>query len=142
MARTLTFALACRIFCSAQLFVDTGNKNDPPIDLAFLFNLTDARARSGLIDPVVHLKHTPLYLYSGLKDSVVAPPVMYAAAAYFEHYVDPSAIKGVWDVPSDHGYVTNGYGACCACVVGPQNCSVCTFSARTCSLGSDSSIVL
>ena len=43
----------------------------------------------------------------GLLDTVCYPPIMYKAAIYFEKYIGSNAtIKNVFDIPSEHGYVS------------------------------------
>jgi hypothetical protein len=46
----------------------------------------------------------------GLLDTVCYPPIMYKAAIYFEKYIGSNAtIKNVFDVPSEHGYVSSSH---------------------------------
>jgi hypothetical protein len=92
-----------------------GNYDDPPIDVDALVKITAERERAGLIDPTSTLAQIPLYLFGGTKDSVTYPGVMNSALKFFQKYVDRDALKGVYNVPAEHGYVTDGYGECCDC---------------------------
>jgi hypothetical protein len=63
---------------------------------------------SHLSVPPSHIQ--PRYNYMGLLDTVCYPPIMYKAAIYFEKYIGSNAtIKNVFDVPSEHGYVSSSH---------------------------------
>ena len=50
------------------------------MDFGGLYSYTHDRAARGLIDPLAYLETTPLYLYSGMSDSIVHQAEMIAAA--------------------------------------------------------------
>lgn len=92
--------------------------NKPPLDLQSLYAYAAARATAGQIDALSHLVGKPLYLYSGTKDTIVFQAEMDRTAAYFSRYVGAANIEYVAGVPSEHGYITDGYGECCGCLNG------------------------
>mmetsp|Transcript_20359 Transcript_20359/g.52849 ORF Transcript_20359/g.52849 Transcript_20359/m.52849 type:complete len:359 (+) Transcript_20359:23-1099(+) len=99
-------------------FDNTCNYDDPPINVETLFRTTADREATGAIDAVKNLADMPVYLYAGTQDSVTYFGVMEAARRYFAHYVNDDSMKVVFNVPSEHGYITDGYGECCDCIYG------------------------
>jgi hypothetical protein len=97
----------------------------PPMDYQRLHAYTHRRAAEGLIDPLLHLKRTRLYLYGGTQDTIVYQVVMIATQRFFSAYVSPGDIEAVWNISSQHGYITDSYGQCCNCSGAPyfHNCS-------------------
>lgn len=83
-----------------------------------LHRYTANRAKNGEIDPVSHLESQKYYLYIGTDDTVVYPDVMQKAQDYFQAYVPKQAMEVVFDIPSEHGDITNHYGECCNCLYG------------------------
>lgn len=94
------------------------NYGSPIIDLDALYSYTAARAKAGAIDATAHLRGKPVYVYSGTRDTIVATAVLRKTNAYFGHYCGAANVVFVQDVASQHGYITNNYGECCACMKG------------------------
>ena len=99
--------------------------DQPPMDYGGLYSYTNDRAAYGLIDPLSNLMSTPLYLYGGTDDTIVLQKEMTAAAKFFAHYTSESKIQAVWNINSEHGYITDGFGSCCNCTGPPyfHNCN-------------------
>jgi hypothetical protein len=97
---------------------DSCNTGQPPISLQHLYAYTAARERAGLIDATANLKGKPLYLYSGVLDSIVSPRVMDRTQTFFNQYVGSAHVTYVDSMLSEHGYITDNYGECCSCLRG------------------------
>ncbi len=74
---------------------------------------TESNAARGLVDPVVNLRTSRVWLFSGAKDETVYPVVMDQLDAYVRHYVDATNVAYVKTVPAAHSMVTDGYGFAC-----------------------------
>jgi hypothetical protein len=72
------------------------------------------RAARGLIDSVGNLTQTPLYLYSGINDSIVYQAEMKATEVFFAKYISRAKTQSVWNINSEHGYITDNFGGGCA----------------------------
>lgn len=57
------------------------------IPISTLVNTTNSWASQGLIDPVVNLQDSRVYLFSGTLDSTVKPGVMDALKTYYNSFV-------------------------------------------------------
>ena len=66
-----------------------------------------------LIDPVLFLRNTPIYIYSGSLDTIVHPPVVHSTEKYFQHFVSSGLIKSVFDINSEHTFPTLSSGNTC-----------------------------
>jgi hypothetical protein len=73
--------------------------------LGFCRSYLQARAASGLIDPLSALSQKPVYLVSGTNDQTVYQPVMKAVATQFLNL--SSNIKTVFDLPSNHAWLVD-----------------------------------
>lgn len=77
-----------------------------------LNNKVTSLATSGSIDPVSNLKGSKVYLYSGSKDTVVYPGVVKVLQKQYENF--GATVTSVYDVASEHAYITKNYGSKCA----------------------------
>lgn len=79
-----------------------------------LVALTRADAYSGLVDdPDKHMQNDKVYLFSGTKDSVVAPEVVASLLTYYEAFIPASNITTVFDFSAEHCLPTLDYGEDC-----------------------------
>ena len=60
------------------------------------------------IDPTSFLNNSPVYLYSGTKDTVVNPGVMQKLEQYYTYY--GANVKSNFNIASEHAFITNDYG--------------------------------
>jgi len=76
------------------------------------------------IDSPALLANSRVYLYSGTKDSVVNPGTMQKLLTYYQNFISSSNFKTVFNIPSEHAFITNNYGSACAYVGIPfiNNC--------------------
>lgn len=105
------YALSTCMSSPASLNVSTLNKK------------AEELAKAGSIDAVSNLKGSVAYLYSGTLDDVVKPDVVKALQKQYEYFgVNTST---VYNVPSEHAYITTNYGNKCSFKGTPyiNNCS-------------------
>jgi poly(3-hydroxybutyrate) depolymerase len=62
---------------------------------------------SGLIDPLSGLKDGKAYIFSGTKDTVVAPGTVQKSILFYERFTDKSNIKTVMNIPAQHSWITD-----------------------------------
>ena len=89
-------------------------KHYPSIPVNRLAEATRQRAAGGAIDPVAHLGAGRVYLFSGTRDSVVAPGVVSDLETYYRNFVPSAQIVRKQDVPAEHAMVTEDFGNSCA----------------------------
>jgi hypothetical protein len=71
-------------------------------------------AELGEIDSIESLKRSRVYIFSGTKDSVVAPTVVDATYSYYKTIgVPKSQISYIRTVPAGHAFITPSYGNGC-----------------------------
>ena len=80
------------------------------------------------IDRTANLRNSSVWLFSGSKDTIVAPGVMRKLEEYYGHFVDSSRIHTVYSVPAEHSWVTSGFGNACASLGSPY-INDCNFDA-------------
>lgn len=80
---------------------------------AALIALTDAWAGKRWIDPVGNLRNSRVYLYSGLRDSVVRQKVVDEVRNYYRHYLPSANIFYKNDIASEHAMITDFFGSAC-----------------------------
>lgn len=75
------------------------------------------------IDSLSNIKDAKVYVYSGTEDTVVRPGVGKKGGEWYENY--GANIKTVYDVPSEHAWITNDYGNVCTKLKSPymNNCN-------------------
>ncbi|WP_426055775.1 extracellular catalytic domain type 2 short-chain-length polyhydroxyalkanoate depolymerase [Janthinobacterium sp. PSPC2-1] len=72
-------------------------------------------ATIGLIDPLDNLRHKRIYIFSGLNDKVVVPPLVDATAVFFRDAGVPAEnMLYVKNVPAGHAMISPSYGGDCA----------------------------
>jgi len=76
------------------------------------------------IDSPALLASSKVYLYSGTKDTVVNPGTMVKLQAYYQNFIPNSNIKTVFNIPSEHAFITNNFGSACSFAGSPyiNNC--------------------
>jgi len=79
------------------------------------------------IDKTSNLENSKVWLYSGTKDTVVVQGVMEKLLEYYQHYISNDNIKTVFNIPSEHSFVTNTYGNQCD-YLGPDYINNCNYS--------------
>jgi hypothetical protein len=90
------------------------------IDLGALYAETLFAETTMTIDPVSNLRDAPVYIFSGLNDTVVRQGVGKALLAYYGHYLaSPAQVRAVFDVPAEHSMPTTSYGSPCAALQSP-----------------------
>ena len=95
------------------------------IPVADLVKLTNEWAASGAIDPTSNLAASKVYLFSGAKDSVVAPSTTTDLQRYYQSYLPGTNIVLKKDLEVEHAMVTDSYGATCLVKAAPfiNNCN-------------------
>lgn len=66
------------------------------------------RARIGLVDPLINLNGTKLYLFSGHQDTVVTTSVMKALELQLSEFIGVANLKVDFDLNTTHGWVVSG----------------------------------
>lgn len=81
-------------------------------------------AASGLIDPVEHLLHHTVHMFSGIIDAMVSHGTMIALAALYTQLGVPT--QSIFNVTAEHAWITSMYGASCATLAAPfiNNCNI------------------
>lgn len=91
-----------------------------------LVEITNQRARNGLIDPTQAMARQRIWMFSGKLDSVVPTAVMNDLYTYYRHYIGDLNIRYRNDVDAEHALPTEGFGNPCADLGKPYlgNCGV------------------
>lgn len=76
--------------------------------------VTAQYARDGAIDPVAGMAGQRIWMFSGMADSVVPPPVMHDLLTYYRHYIDAEHIRFRNDMRAEHAFPADGFGGDCA----------------------------
>lgn len=94
------------------------------IDVAKLLSDAQSFSQGSQIDPLSFVYGSPVFLYSGTKDTVVASGVVSAAADLYQRMGAVVTFKN--DVPSEHAMVTDDYGNACSFKGAPyiNNCGL------------------
>ncbi len=87
---------------------------NPSIPVSRLVTITRDWAASGAIDPVANLDTSKLYLFSGVLDSTVHPPVMDDLRSYYGNFVPGASIVYKNNLAAEHAMITDDYGNSCA----------------------------
>lgn len=81
---------------------------------------TNREFQKGRIDDPAGVKDDKIYLFAGMKDSLVPQEAMDAVRLYYTNLgVNPANIKYVKDVPAEHAMVTVSYGNDCSVLASP-----------------------
>lgn len=115
-------------YCAeGSVFSATGRCMVSPssIPISTLVNTTNSWASQGLIDPVVNLQGSRVYLFSGTLDSSVKPGVMDALKTYYNSFVPDANVTYKNNVAAEHAMVTDDYGSVCSVKAAPyiNNCN-------------------
>lgn len=97
-------------------------------DTIILDDLIDATSYAlsmGSIDDTTNIAQSKVYLYSGANDTVVSPGTMQKLEKYYLNYMHSSSIKTVFNISSEHAFITNDYGSNCTFMGSPfiNNCN-------------------
>jgi len=96
------------------------------IPTSTLVSTTNTWASQGLVDPVVNLQNSKVYLFSGTLDSVVKTGVMDALRTYYNSFVPTANVVYKKDIAAEHAMVTDDYGSGCS-TKGAPYISDCNF---------------
>eukprot|EP00026_Physarum_polycephalum_P011934 Phypoly_transcript_12184.p1 GENE.Phypoly_transcript_12184~~Phypoly_transcript_12184.p1 ORF type:complete len:316 (+),score=31.44 Phypoly_transcript_12184:135-1082(+) len=88
--------------------------NPSIIALSALYAETTYAYSMGSIDSPSNLKSSKVYLYSGKNDTIVNPVAMQKTQQYYLNYVPSASIKAIFDIPSEHAFITSNFGSACA----------------------------
>lgn len=77
------------------------------------------------IDDPRLLANTKVWLYSGKLDSVVVQGVVLKTQSYYNNWINSSRIQTVYNINSEHAFITNNYGNSCTHLGSPfiNNCN-------------------
>ncbi len=117
------------LYCAENSVVNaTGRCMASPagIPTSTLVSTTNSWASQGLIDPVVNLQTSRVYMFSGSLDSVVKPGVMDALKTYYNSFVPAANVVYKKDIAAEHAMITDDYGSGCS-VKGAPYISDCNF---------------
>jgi len=84
------------------------------IPTSTLVSTTNSWASQGLIDPVVNLQSSKVYLFSGSIDSTVKTGVMDALKNYYNSFVPAANVVYKKDIVAEHAMITDDYGSACS----------------------------
>ncbi|EGC39750.1 hypothetical protein DICPUDRAFT_147411 [Dictyostelium purpureum] len=79
------------------------------------------------IDDTANLQNSVIWLYSGMNDTVVHPGVMHKLVEYYQNFLKNDSIHTVFNIQSEHAFITNGYGNNCT-FLGPQYINNCDYN--------------
>lgn len=83
-------------------------------DVDRLATITEQLAHEGKIDPTTNLRNQRIWMFSGIIDSVVPPPVMGDLYSYYRKFIDANAIKFRNDIRAEHAIPTDDFGSACS----------------------------
>jgi hypothetical protein len=89
------------------------------IPVASLVGTTNNWAASSLIDPVVNLNGSKVYLFSGTSDNTVVQTVMNDLQTYYQAFVPAGNIAYKNNLGAGHAMVTDDYGGACNTTASP-----------------------
>ena len=89
------------------------------IPTSSLVTTTNNWASQGIIDPVVNLQSSKVYLFSGSIDSTVKTGVMDALKTYYNSFVPAANVVYKKDIAAEHAMITDDYGSACSTKASP-----------------------
>lgn len=95
------------------------------IPVSDLVVITNQWAKEGLIDATANLAASKVYLFSAANDSVVNEATTTSLQSYYQNFLPTTNIVHKKDIPSEHSFVTDNYGASCLTKTAPfiNNCN-------------------
>ncbi len=95
------------------------------IPVTDLIAITNQWAKDGAIDAISNLAASKVYLFSAANDSVVNEATTTSLQTYYQNFLPTTNIVHKKDIPSEHGFVTDNYGASCLTKAAPfiNNCN-------------------
>ena len=84
------------------------------IPTSTLVNTTNNWASQGIIDPVINLQSSKVYLFSGSIDSTVKTGVMDALKTYYNSFVPAANVVYKKDIAAEHAMITDDFGSGCS----------------------------
>lgn len=96
------------------------------IPVAALVNFTNTEAANGQIDPTSNIGGKPIYMFSGVFDTVVQQPTMDALHQYYQSFTSNSHINYNNFTGAEHSWVTPDGLNPCALLAAPfiNNCGI------------------
>jgi len=106
--------------------LDSCTKHPELISVTELIVATNYAYAVGTIDNPALLVNSNVWLYSGTLDSVVNPGVMKKLLTYYQNFIRSSSIVSVWNVSSEHAFITSNFGNQCSFLGTPfiNNCGL------------------
>ena len=95
------------------------------IPVSELVAITNQWAKEGVIDATSNLAASKVYLFSAANDSVVNEATTTSLQTYYQNFLPATNIVHKKDIPSEHSFVTDNYGASCLTKAAPfiNNCN-------------------
>jgi len=96
------------------------------VPVGSLVSFTRSEASAGRIDPVSNIAGKPIYMFSGLLDTVVEQPTMNALLEYYQSFTSDSHINYNNFTSAEHSWVTPDGVNSCAVLAAPfiNNCGI------------------
>lgn len=102
-----------RCSCTGLPFLSSCEVAAGSTDVPQLIAITDRRAADGALDPTEKLASQKIWMFTGLLDSVVPPPVMDDLYVYYRNYVSEANIRFHNDIEAEHAMPTDSVGNAC-----------------------------
>lgn len=83
------------------------------INVNSLVQYTKEQASTGNIDPILDLQNDRIWLFSGLKDTVVNQGVVKKLYSYYSSFINSYKINTTYDQQAEYAWITNGTGNPC-----------------------------
>ncbi len=109
-------------YCSEGSLADAVGRcmeHNREIPVQKLVQITNEWADGKLIDPVVNLKTSRCYLFSGTADKTVKPAVMNELKSYYQSFMPGESIFYKSDIPAGHAMITDDFGGPCSTTAAP-----------------------
>ncbi len=128
VAHSATFKRGAGIVAGGPYYCSEGSlanaagrcmEHNREIPVQKLVQITNEWADGKLIDPVVNLKTSRCYLFSGTADRTVKPSVINDLQSYYQNFVLGENIFSKNDVPAGHAMITDDFGGPCSTTAAP-----------------------
>jgi len=109
---------------SSAVSLSNCQKSPNSISISNLVAYTTNAFSNHTIDNPSNLAKSKVFLFSGTLDTVVAPGVVKKLATYYQTYISSENISTVYNIPSEHAFITNNFGKNCSYLGDPyiNNC--------------------